>query len=81
MGMPNPNLPDNIRLRPKEASFLAVVVLSAIFMVIFFICSYFFVESDGTNLLPRVHPRDAEPTSELIVPEVGFSANVQVDRP
>jgi hypothetical protein len=76
MGMPNTNLPDNIRLRPKEASFLAVVVLSAIFMIIFFICSYFFVGSDGTHLLPRAHPRDAEPTSQLIVQRVGYSASV-----
>jgi hypothetical protein len=51
------------------------VVLSAIFLIIFLVCSYFFVGSDGANILPRVHPRDAEPTSQLIVRGVGYSAN------
>jgi hypothetical protein len=66
--MPESLSPENYRLRPKEPSFLAVVILSGVVLVIFFVAAYFFVASDGIKLLPGVQPRNAEPTSQLVLP-------------
>ena len=58
----------NYRVPPKEANFLAVVILSGVFLVIFMAISALFVSKVGTKLLPRVHARNAEPTSYLVLP-------------
>ena len=66
--MSEPDPPKRIRFYQRKDNFLAVVVLSGLFLVLFLVCAYFVVGGDGTRLLPRVHPRNAEPTSYLAQP-------------
>jgi hypothetical protein len=62
------NPPVRHHVGPKDDNFLAVVILSGVFLVIFLAISTLFVAKVGTKLLPRVHARNAEPTSYLVQP-------------
>jgi hypothetical protein len=72
--MPEPPPAGNYRLYPKGPSFGLIVVMAAIVLIIIFIVAYFFVMGHGSGMLPRSHPRKAEPTSRLVRP-------VQIMRP
>lgn len=81
--MPHPNLSmtessslSNIRLSPKSPNFLMVVALAGIFLIVFLVVSCLVVGDAGTKLMPGVHPRNAEPTSFLVLPA---SSTVEAD--
>jgi hypothetical protein len=68
IGMPEPPSTGNYRRYPKGPSFGLVVVLAGVVLIIIFIVAYFFVMGHGSRMLPRAHPRKAEPTSRLVRP-------------
>lgn len=69
-GMPQSQSPGHYGLRPKGPNFGVVVALSGVVLIVIFIVAYFFVKGHGSGMLPRAHPRKAEPTSRLVQPAV-----------
>jgi hypothetical protein len=66
--MTEPSSQPDPQPEPKGPNFLLVVALAGLALIIIFIVVYFFVGDHGQRLLPHAHPRDAEPTSRLILP-------------
>ncbi|MGC2163870.1 MAG: hypothetical protein WA634_18335 [Silvibacterium sp.] len=66
--MSHQNLLANDRVHPKGPNFLLIVIMSCVVVLICIVGALLLVGSDGAKLLPNTHPRDAEPTSQLIQP-------------
>jgi hypothetical protein len=58
----------NYRLYPKGPNFLLIVVLSTVVILLFLLVAYLVIGDAGTSLLPRVQPKNQEPTSYLVRP-------------
>ncbi len=56
------------RTHRKGPNFLLIVILSGVAIVLFLIGAYLVVGHSGAKLLPRVHPKNSEPTSYLARP-------------
>ncbi len=57
-------VPRDPRQRGEGPSFLAVVVMSGVVLVVFFLIAYFVLRTSGQELLPGVH-QTAHPHSAL----------------
>jgi hypothetical protein len=58
----------NIRLTRKPPSFGMVVAMAAVVLIIILIAAYFVIGGAGKTLMPGSQPRNAEPTSQLVLP-------------
>ncbi|HEY6448971.1 MAG TPA: hypothetical protein VIY53_21130 [Acidobacteriaceae bacterium] len=65
--MPDPAAPNPNPGHAKDPNFFAVVVMSAVAVLVFIVAACLFVMHDGKHLLPTTHP-NPEPTSYLSVP-------------
>ena len=66
--MTEPTSTSDYRKYPKGPNFLLIVILSGVLLLLFIIGAYFLLGHEGTKLLPRVHPKSAEPHSYLVQP-------------
>jgi hypothetical protein len=62
-------VPHDPRDRPKEPSFLMVVLLSGVVLALFFVIAFFVLRSTVSDLLPSVaHPRNPHAVLRLAEP-------------
>jgi len=68
--MPDPVAPNPHPLKhSKDPNFMAVVAISIVVVLLFFIGAWLFVRHDGRRLLPKTTP-DHEPHASLTAPEI-----------
>lgn len=65
--MPDPAAPNPNPGHAKDPNFFAVVVMSAIALLVIFVIGWLFIMNSGKKVLPNTHP-NPEPTSYLSVP-------------
>jgi hypothetical protein len=66
--MSEPRTTKDYRVYPKGPNFLLIVALAGVVLILLFIGAYFLVGGHGAKMLPHAHRRDAEPTSQVVMP-------------
>lgn len=68
--MPDPAAPNPHPGRSRDPNFLAVVAISGVILILFFVAAWVLVMHSGKHLLPNDHP-NPQPHSYLQMPGPG----------
>ena len=62
--MTSPDLASKFPKEHKKPNFGLIVFLSAVALIVIFICAYIALRGDGKKMLPKIH--DNHPTSQMM---------------